>query len=144
MTRRTPPQTDHDVLLKLGTAIDDVSLSDAEADALLAEAGIDAGSALKHILAMIDTAETEGKRSRYARAEAAREEALGLLARPKRQRSRPELRARIDHIKRIAPPEAQPQAYFKNFESAPDEDLERLVSELEHLLGLYDDGEDLA
>jgi hypothetical protein len=66
MTRRTPPQTDQDVLRYLSTAIDDVPLTDAEAAALLAEAGIDAGAELKHVLAMVATAEAAGKRARYA------------------------------------------------------------------------------
>jgi N-acyl-D-aspartate/D-glutamate deacylase len=41
----------------------------------------------------------------------------------------------------MAPREAQPQAYFKNFEAASAEDLERIVADFEHLLGIDSSGE---
>ena len=139
MSKKPPPQTPKEVVDVLDKMMDSVPLDDAEVDLILREARIDASAELQRAMSLVDDAERRSKESAFARAEAERMAALGRISTPRRRRSRSELQARLAHLRQIAPQEAQPQAYFKNFESASDEDLERTVSDFEHLLGLDDD-----
>ena len=129
MTQRTPPRTSRELLERLDELMDSVPIDDQEADQILREAGINASDELRRAMSLVDEAERKAKQAKYGRAEAERTAALEHVSHPRRQRSRAELDARIAHIRKVAPPEAQPQAYWKNFESAPLEDLERMAVE---------------
>lgn len=141
MKKRTPPRSAQDFVVRLAELDDSVPLSDEEASAILREAGIDPVRELNRAMALADAVEQKQRQARFAKADADRKAALAQLVIPKKQRSRPELIQRLAELRRLAPPEAQPQAYFKNFESATVEDLERIVADFEHLLDLRPDGE---
>ena len=92
-------------------------------------------------MVLLEAEEQRQRQARFAKADADRRAALAKLAHPTRQRSRPQLLQRLAELKGMAPREAQPQAYFKNFEAASAEDLERIVADFEHLLGIDSSGE---
>jgi hypothetical protein len=110
---------------------DETPLSDEEARAVLAEAGIIPETALEELLARIEEAEAQGRRERFAAAEVKRRETLKRLEAPRSKLSRPELMAQLSTLRGKHP---ELIAHFRNFEAAPDEDLQSLLAEIEELL----------
>lgn len=141
MKKRTPPSTAQEFVARLMELDSSVPLTDEDANAILREAGLDPARELKRAMALIEAEEQRQRQARFVKADAERRSALAKLTHPKQQRSRQQLLQRLTEIKGLAPREAQPQAYFKNFEAASAEDLERIVADFEHLLGLDSDGE---
>jgi|JI102314A1RNA_FD_contig_51_3075436_length_1848_multi_3_in_0_out_0_4 hypothetical protein len=141
MKNRTPPSTAQEFVARLVELDGSVPLTDEDADVILRESGIDPGRELKRAMVLLEAEEQRQRQARFAKADADRRAALAKLAHPTRQRSRPQLLQRLAELKGMAPREAQPQAYFKNFEAASAEDLERIVADFEHLLGLDSSGE---
>lgn len=130
MSKDKSIRSDEDFLARLDRVSDEIPVTDAEAEMLLQEAGVDAPGALRRLLSRIENFDTQQKQERFARADAERRAALAQSSTPSRQRSRGELLARLDELKAHSD---QPQAYFRSLESVPDEDLESLVSQLEEL-----------
>ena len=141
MKKRTPPSTAQEFVARLMELDSSVPLTDEDANAILREAGLDPARELKRAMALIEAEEQRQRQARFVKADAERRSALAKLTHPKQQRSRQQLLQRLTEIKGLAPREAQPQAYFKKFEAASAEDLERIVADFEHLLGLDSDGE---
>ncbi len=141
MKKRTPPSTAQEFVARLMELDSSVPLTDEDANAILREAGLDPARELKRAMALVEAEEQRQRQARFVKADADRRAALAKLTHPKQQRSRQQLLQRLTEIKGLAPREAQPQAYFKNFEAASAEDLERIVADFEHLLGLDSDGE---
>ena len=141
MKKRTPPSTAQEFVARLMELDSSVPLTDEDANAILREAGLDPARELKRAMALIEAEEQRQRQARFVKADAERRSALAKLTHPKQQRSRQQLLQRLTEIKGLAPREAQPQAYFKNFEAVSAEDLERIVADFEHLLGLDSDGE---
>ena len=141
MKKRTPPSTAQEFVARLMELDSSVPLTDEDANAILREAGLDPARELNRAMALIEAEEQRQRQARFVKADAERRSALAKLTHPKQQRSRQQLLQRLTEIKGLAPREAQPQAYFKNFEAASAEDLERIVADFEHLLGLDSDGE---
>jgi len=141
MKKRTPPSTAQEFVARLVELDSSVPLTDEDADVILREAGLDPDRELKRAMALIEAEEQRQRQARFVKADAERRSALAKLTHPKQQRSRQQLLQRLTEIKGLAPRETQPQAYFKNFEAASAEDLERIVADFEHLLGLDSDGE---
>lgn len=141
MKKRTPPRTAQNFVYRLVELDESVPLSNEEARAILREAGVDPAHELKRALALVEVEEQKQRQARFAKADAERKATLARMSSPKQQCSRPQLLYRLDELKRLAPPEAQPQTYFKNFEAASDDDLARIVADFEHLLALDSESE---
>ena len=139
MTERIPPATDLDLLDVLDRVDDSVPIEKDEVGQVLAEAGIDARAELVRALALLERAEARERADRFARADAGRRDALRKLSGTVTSRSRSENLARLRQLQATVPAGSQMQANFKNFESASDDDLDRIVAEFEHLLADKDD-----
>jgi hypothetical protein len=125
---------DIDFLARFYKVSDEVPIDEEEADATLREYGIDPNVAFRELQAQIADQDRRSKQARFAEAEAGRKAALDRLLAPRPKRSGPELRAEYNAL--LAQLQAQGQeahANFKDFTSAPDEDLESLIEELKEL-----------
>jgi hypothetical protein len=139
MTERTPPATDADLLDALDRLDDSVPIEKDEVGQVLAEAAIDPRAELVRALAVLERAEARERANRFARAETGRRAALRKLSGTVATRSRSENLARLRQLQAMVPTGSQMQANFKNFETASDDDLDRIVAEFEHLLADKDD-----
>lgn len=101
MSKEKSTRSDEDFLARLDRISDEIPVTDAEAEILLQEAGVDAQGALRRLLSRIESFDTQQKQERLARADAERRAALAQLSTPTRQRPRAELLARLDELKAL-------------------------------------------
>lgn len=115
-----------DLLARFAALSDEVPVDADEADEVLRDVGIDSNAAFKRLAARISDFDAEQKRQRFAQAEAERQAALERLQKTRPKLPRAEMLARIRQL--------QPDTIaFKGFESAPDDDLESLLAQLEEM-----------
>jgi hypothetical protein len=130
-----------DLLERVDRLADSVPTGQHEAEELLAEAGIDATKELTRALAVVAQAKAQAVATRFANA---RRERLATAAGLK-VASRPR-RTRAENLGLIAALAARFSAgrelvvQHRDFESAPDEDVDSLAAELELLAERHDLG----
>ena len=139
MSGRIPPASDEQLLNALDRLDDSVPMEDAEVGQVLAGAGIDPRAELARALVLVENALALERSERYARAANERGDALRRLSAGVTPRPRAQNLARLRQLQATAPTGSELHANFKNFETASDEDLDRIVAEFEHLLGEKDD-----
>ena len=132
--RKSPDQPRRNLYEALERMEQEIPLLPEEQDKLLREANYDVDAGLKEVTAMFDQADVDAKRARLATDAARNLAEFGKAAVTAVRRTRDENLARIrELLARL--PEGTPQlAYFRNFESAPDGDLDSLVADLEALV----------
>lgn len=134
MKKPAPKNTDADIAARLETLMDEVPLEPREVEETLRQAGIDPKTATDRIMARARQVQERVRTQRFVRAEAERVAALEQIKskradRP--QRSRAETLARIFEIRAQYP---QAAAMYRDFQSAPDRDLESLLDDLEDMI----------
>jgi cell fate (sporulation/competence/biofilm development) regulator YlbF (YheA/YmcA/DUF963 family) len=134
MKRAAPKSTDAEIAARLETLLDEVPLESREIEEVLRQAGIDPKAATDRIMARARHVQERERTQRFAQAEAARVAALERIKsmradRP--QRSRAEVLARIFEIRAQYP---QAAAMYRDFQAAPDQDLESLLDDLEEMI----------
>jgi hypothetical protein len=134
MKKPSPKNTDAEIAGRLEALFDQVPLEQREVEATLRQAGIDPKAATERIMVRARLAQERERTERFARAEAERLAALERVTskrveRP--QRSRTEILARIFEIRTQYP---QTAAMYRDFQSAPDQDLESLLDDLEEMV----------
>ena len=139
MSGRIPPASDEQLLHALDRLDDSVPMEDAEVGQVLAGAGIDPRTELARALVLVENAQAQERSERYARAASERGDALRRLSAGVTPRPRAQSLARLRQLQATAPAGSELHANFKNFETASEEDLDRIVAEFEHLLGEKDD-----
>jgi hypothetical protein len=140
MINPAPPRNENQALIDcLDELGDSVPLDDAEAKRLVKDSGLDTARALRNAMALIDAAKS---RALQEALRAARLERMPILKRLEDKRS---ARTRDENISFIhtagqsLPQASRPQAFHRNFESATDEDIDSLATEIEVLLALQND-----
>jgi hypothetical protein len=134
MKKEPTDSSDVGFVARLEALSDEVELKEDEVNELLLGAGIDAQAATERMLARVQEVEQQQRAERFAKAEVERRAALEKLAVPRVRRSKTELLARLSEIRASLPPSDQPQAFYRGFESASEDDLESFVADLEELL----------
>jgi hypothetical protein len=134
MKKEPTKNSDVEFVARLETLSDEVQLKEDEVDELLREAGIDAQASTERMLARVREVEQRQRAERFAKAEVERKAALERLGAPHARRSKAELLSRLAEIRSSLPPGDQPQAFYRGFETASEEDLESFVADLEELL----------
>jgi len=134
MKKPAPKNTDVEIAARLEALLDEVPLEAREVAETLRLAGIDPKIATDRIMARARQVQERERTLRFARAEAERLAALEQMKskrteRP--QRSRAEILARIFEIRAQYP---QAAAMYRDFQSAPDQDLESLLDDLEDMI----------
>lgn len=134
MKKPAPKNTDAEIAARLEALLDEVPLEPREVEETLRQAGIDPKTATDRIMARARQVQERERAQRFARAEAERVAALEGMrveraSRP--QRSRAEILARIFEIRAKYP---QAAAMYRDFQSAPDQDLESLLDDLEAMI----------
>jgi hypothetical protein len=139
MTRSGPPKTTEALLDAIDRLIDSAPPGEQEIAALLKSSGIDPEAEIRRALAQVEAAESRERRERFASADSQRQAALRALDRPRKHRSHRDNIERLAALKRRAPVDSPLHLNFKDYESASPDDLERIVAEFEHLLGVEDE-----
>lgn len=132
MSKGKSSDSDKDFLARLERVSDEIPVTEAEAEILLQDSGIDASKGLARLLGRVEAFDAQYKKTHYAQIDAARRAALARVPTqtPARQQSRVELLTRLKALRTNA---EQPQAYFRSLESMPDDDLASLIAQLEEL-----------
>jgi hypothetical protein len=136
---RTPPASDEQLLHALDRLDDSVPMEDVEVGKVLSDVGVDPRAELTRAMVLVENALARERSERYARAANERGGALRRLSAGVAPRPRAQNLARLRQLQATAPTGSELHANFKNFETASDEDLDRIVAEFEHLLGENDD-----
>ncbi len=133
MKRRIEPPTDVRLFEVLERIDEETPLAPQERDRLLKEANYDVEAGLREAMALIEQAEAVARRKAL---ESRRDEllaALPALAGKLVHRTREESLALIRSLTANLPADTPQLAYFRGYESAPEEDLDLLVAELQAL-----------
>lgn len=134
MSKRTAHDESLQFLARFDALSDSVPLADDEVDELLASAGIQPEAAFGRLQTRVKKLEAVQRKERFARAAVDRQAQLRRLEVQRPKRSRTELLAQMDALKAQLPAGRTLQAHFRNYESAPVEDLETLVADFEALI----------
>jgi hypothetical protein len=110
---------------------DDVPITDEEANAILAEAGIDPGASMNRLFEGLDAEEAEQRRIRFDGAESARQEELSRLEHRYADLTGPALRQQLQLLLTGHP---EVRAHFRNFEGASDNEVRSFLVEIEELI----------
>jgi cell fate (sporulation/competence/biofilm development) regulator YlbF (YheA/YmcA/DUF963 family) len=135
MKKPAPKNTDAEIAARLEALMDEVPLEPREVEETLQQAGIDPKTATDRIMARARQVQERERTQRFARAEAERVAALERIKskradRP--QRNRAEILARIFEIRAEHPQVVS--AMYRDFQSAPEQDLQSLLDDLEDMI----------
>ena len=130
MTKKTTSQPGRSLLDRFDRLDEQVPVDDQEADQIIADLGIDVDASLHRLMVRVNEAEAQLRQEEYAEVASKRQVALTKLQQSRPPRTRAALLARIAELQ-SGP--SRPQAFYKNLESVPDDDLASLVAELEEL-----------
>lgn len=144
MTKRRPIETSEDLVRTLADLFDEVELeSPEEIDTMLRDAGYDPeeiGARMKTAAEQaLEDSPFNWRNRAQKELEEERSRLEGFLS-DSAEKSREEIIRAIDHLKTLLGGQAQQvHAFHRNLESESDEDLAKLLSELEYLASQQND-----